>query len=479
MNHTHEEGGAGAPQGGKENALSATLKTRHLTMMSIAGVIGGSLFVGSGSIVHSAGPAAVLAYLAGGIVVVFIMRMLGEMATANPDTGSFSTYADRAIGRWAGFTIGWLYWGYWALLMAWEAHVAGIILHEWFPLLSVNAFTLGATLVLILLNFFNVRNYGEAEFWFALIKVVAIVCFIVVGTLAVLRLWPWGEAQGMANLVAHGGFMPNGGKAVVVALLGVMFAFLGVEIVTIAASESPNPAQQISRATRSVVWRVCLFYIGSIFLIAALVPWNDPLLGQPGYGAYRRTLELLGVPGAQFLMNFVVLTSVSSCLVSAHYTASRMLYSLARRGDAPAMLQRTRGRSGIPVHSVIASCAVAVFMALINFVDALRPKDVLDTLMNITGMVAMLVYLVIACSQLRMRGKLQAEGKVPLVRMWLFPWLTWAVIIFIVAALITMVFVDEYRTVVLSTGAAALAVVAIGLLRHGRGEAARLQGART
>ena len=153
-----------------------------------------------------------------------------------------------------------------------------------------------------------------------------------------------------------------------------MFAFLGVEIVTIAASESPNPAQQISRATRSVVWRVCLFYIGSIFLIAALVPWNDPLLGQSGYEAYRRTLELLGVPGAQFLMNFVVLTSVSSCLVSAHYTASRMLYSLARRGDAPAMLQRTRGRSGIPVHSVIASCAVAVCMALINFVDFLRPR---------------------------------------------------------------------------------------------------------
>ena len=182
------------------------------------------------------------------------------------------------------------------------------------------------------------------------------------------------------------------------------------------------------------------------------------------------------MPGAQFLMNFVVLTSVSSCLVSAHYTASRMLYSLARRGDAPAMLQHAR-RSGIPVHSVIASCAVAVCMALINFVDFLRPKDVLDTLMNITGMVAMLVYLVIACSQLRMRGKLRAEGKEPLVRMWLFPWLTWAVIIFIVAALITMVFVDEYRTVVLSTGAAALAVVAVGLLRHGRGPA-RLHGAR-
>lgn len=450
------------------NKLSAALKSRHLAMMSIAGVIGGSLFVGSGSIVHAAGPAAVLAYLAGGIVVVLVMRMLGEMATANPDTGSFSAYADRAIGRWAGFTIGWLYWGYWVLLMAWEAHVAGIILHEWFPPVSVNLFTLGATLMLILLNFFNVKHYGEFEFWFALIKVVAIVCFITLGGLALLRLWPWGESQGIDNLVAHGGFMPNGIKAVAVALLGVMFAFLGVEIVTIAASEAPDPARQITRATRSVVWRVCLFYIGSIFLIAALVPWNDPLLGQPGYGAYRRTLEVLGVPAAQWIMNFVVLTSVSSCMISAHYTASRMLFSLAKRGDAPAVFQRTRGNTGIPLPAVVGSCTIAVVLALINFVDALRPKDVLDTLMNITGMVAMLVYLVIACSQLRMRGKLRGEGREPLVRMWLFPWLTWAVIIFIVVALVTMLFVDEYRTVVLSTGVAALAVVLVGLLRHGR-----------
>ena len=214
MNHTHEQGGRGArkkrAQRDAEDASSHHDVHRRRDRRQPVRRLGQHRALG--------GPAAVLAYLAGGIVVVFIMRMLGEMATANPDTGSFSTYADRAIGRWAGFTIGWLYWGYWALLMAWEAHVAGIILHEWFPMLSVNAFTLGATLVLILLNFFNVRNYGEAEFWFALIKVVAIVCFIVVGTLAVL--WPWGEAQGVANLVAHGGFMPNGGKAVVVALLG-------------------------------------------------------------------------------------------------------------------------------------------------------------------------------------------------------------------------------------------------------------------
>ncbi|SHE42069.1 GABA permease [Lampropedia hyalina DSM 16112] len=454
------------------NQLKAALKTRHLTMMSIAGVIGAALFVGSGKIIANTGPAVILAYAAGGIVVMLIMRMLGEMATSAPDTGSFSTYADQAIGRWAGFTIGWLYWWFWALLMAWEAYVAGMILHEWFPQISINVFTLVATSLLILVNFFNVRNYGEFEFWFALIKVIAIVCFILVCTLAVVNLWPTGEVRGISNLTAQGGFMPNGFKAVIVAMLGVMFAFLGAEIVTIAASESKNPADQIVKATNSVVWRICLFYIGSIFLIVALVPWNDPMLGQSGYGSYRRTLELLGIPGAQWVMNFVVLTSVSSCLISAHYTASRMLYSLAKRGDAPRMLMQTRGNTGIPVYAVIASCSLAVLIAIINFIDALRPKDILDVLMNTTGMIAMLVYLVVAFSQLKMRRKLEAEGKPIRLKMWLFPWLTYAVIVFIIGSLITMLFVAEYRPLVISTGVAALIVVIAGFVVHSRNDKA-------
>ncbi len=247
----------------------------------------------------------------------------------------------------------------------------------WFPDISVNVFTLVDTLLLISINFMNVRNYGEFEFWFALIKVTAIVCFIIICLLAVLNIWQGGTVHGIANLTAHGGFMPNGWSSVVVAMLGVMFAFLGAEIVTIAASESANPADQIVKATNSVVWRICLFYIGSIFLIVCLVPWNDPHLGESGYGSYRRTLELLGVPGAQYLMNFVVLTSVSSCLISAHYTASRMLFSLAKRGDAHPIFKQTSTR-GIPVYSVIASCSIAVFIAMLNFFDSLRPKDIPD-----------------------------------------------------------------------------------------------------
>ena len=470
-----------APDGARPegaNQLSSSLKTRHLTMMSIAGVIGAALFVGSGNVIHQAGPAAVLAYLAGGIVVVLIMRMLGEMASSSPDTGSFSTYAEKAIGRWAGFTIGWLYWWFWMLLMAWEAYVAGLILNEWFPVISVNAFTAIMTMVLIVVNFMQVKNYGEFEFWFALIKVIAIVSFIVLGGLAVTNIWPLGEASGTINLTAHGGFMPNGIESVAVAMLGVMFAFLGAEIVTIAASEAKNPAEQIVRATNSVVWRICLFYIGSIFIIVCLVPWNDPLLGQSGYGSYRRTLELLGVPGAQWVMNFVVLTSVSSCFISAHYTSSRMLYSLSKRGDAPAILQETRA-NGTPVFAVMASCAMAIIIAALNFFESLRPKDILDVLMNTIGMIALLVYLVVAFSQLKMRRKLEQEGHEIRLKMWLFPWLTYATIVFIIGSLVTMLFVEQYRLLVLSTGTAALVVVIAGIIVHRRAARQQLRSDQT
>ena len=182
--------------------LKNGLRSRHLTMISIAGVIGAALFIGSGKVIANAGPAAILAYIAGGIVVVLVMRMLGEMAVAQPDTGSFSTYADRAIGRWAGFTIGWLYWYFWALLMGWEAYVAGKILHSWFPMIPIWGYMLIVTVSLILVNLMKVKNYGEFEFWFALVKVTAIVVFLIIGLLALTHLWPWGQpyAVGFTHL---------------------------------------------------------------------------------------------------------------------------------------------------------------------------------------------------------------------------------------------------------------------------------------
>lgn len=444
-----------------EQGLKSGLQSRHLTMISIAGVIGGALFVGSGSVIYSAGPASILAYALGGLLVLLVMRMLGEMAVLNPDSGSFSTYADRAIGRWAGFTIGWLYWCFWTLLMGWEAYVAGKILHSWFPFIPIWGYMLLVIVGLVWVNLQDVKNYGEFEFWFALIKVIAIIMFLVVGSLAIMHLWPWGDptAVGVANLTAQG-FMPGGISSVVTALLGVMFAYMGAEIVTVAAAESKNPAQEIRKASNSIVWRIILFYVGSMFITVCLIPHNNPLLKDPTWGTYSVTLSALGIPEARHIVNFVVLTSVCSCFNSALYTCSRMMFSLSKRGDAPKMFARTN-RNSSPWVGVIFS---SIFSVVAVYLTATESMNVYDVLMLATGTVALYVYLAVAFSQLKMRKKIEAEGKAIDFKMWLFPWLTYAVIITIIGAIITMLIEGTYFKEVIYTTGLALVIVILGIV---------------
>ena len=438
---------------GSKTGLGTGLKQRHVTMMSIAGVIGAGLFVGSGHAIAEAGPASILAYAIAGVLVVLVMRMLGEMAVAHPDSGSFSTYADRAIGHWAGFSIGWLYWWFWVLVIPIEATAAATILNAWFPSIATWLFALGITLLLTITNLFSVKNYGEFEFWFALIKVVAIVVFLCIGGAAIVGIVPAPAVSGVSNLFAHHGFMPNGASAVLAAMLTTMFSFLGTEIVTIAAAESDNPQRQIVRATNSVIWRITLFYLGSILVVAAIVPWNDPLL--PQHGSYQRAMELIGIPNAKAIIDVIVLVSVASCLNSALYTASRMMFSLAKRKDAPAFLQRTDS-TGTPRAAVLASNAFAFLTVIANYVV---PEQVFNVLIATSGAIALLVYLVIAVSQLRMRRMLDVTGAALTLRMWLFPWLTWAVILFICGTLVTMLFLDGHRMEVAATGVLAVFVL--------------------
>lgn len=387
--------------------LGAGLKSRHVTMLSIAGVIGASLFVGSSVAIAEAGPAVLLAYLFAGLLVVMIMRMLAEMAVATPDTGSFSTYADKAIGRWAGYTIGWLYWWFWVLVIPLEANIAAIILHSWVPGVPVWLFSLVITLALTGSNLLSVKNYGEFEFWLALCKVIAILAFIV----------------------------------------------LGAEIVTIAAAESDTPDKHIVRATNSVIWRISIFYLCSIFIVVALIPWNMP--GLKSIGSYRSVLELLHIPYAKLIMDGVILLSVTSCLNSALYTASRMLYSLSRRGDAPAIMGRTN-RSKTPYVAVLLSTGAAFLTVVVNYY---APAKVFKFLIDSSGAIALLVYLVIAVSQLRMRKILQAQGGEIRLRMWLYPYLTWLVIAFITFVLVVMLFRPAQQLEVISTGLLALGII--------------------
>jgi GABA permease len=453
------------------NDLEQGLKPRHVTMLSIAGVIGAGLFVGSGHAIAAAGPAVLLAYAAAGTLVVLVMRMLAEMAVASPDTGSFSTYADRAIGHWAGFTIGWLYWWFWVLVIPLEANAAATILHAWFPDVAIWAFTLIITLLLTATNLFSVKNYGEFEFWFALIKVVAIVGFVILGLAAIFGFLPTSQVSGVSHLFDTQGFMPNGMGAVLAAILTTMFSFMGTEIVTIAAAESKNPGQQITKATNSVIWRIGLFYLLSIFIVVSLVPWNDPTLAA--VGSYQTVLERMGIPNATLIVDLVVLVAVTSCLNSALYTASRMLFSLGRRGDAPAVSKRTN-KSGTPYWAVLLSTGAAFLAVFANYV---APAAVFEFLLASSGAIALLVYLVIAVSQLRMRQKRTAAGEKIVFKMWLFPGLTYAVMVFIVGTLTIMLFQEAHRVEIIATGILSLLVVAAGLIVASRRKAQRVGAA--
>ena len=452
--------------------LQAGLKNRHLSMIAIGGVIGAGLFVGSSSGIATAGPGILLSYALVGTLVVLVMRMLGEMSAANPNSGSFSAHADRALGRWAGFSIGWLYWFFWVVVLAVEATAGAKILEGWIPAVPQWGWALIVMVVLTATNLVSVGSYGEFEFWFAGIKVVAIGAFIVIGLLAVFGVLPGVDADqaGLSNLTDHSGFLPNGPGAILTGVLLVVFSFMGSEIATLAAGESEDPQRAVTKSTNSIIWRIAVFYLGSIFVVVTLLPWDSKAIQEDG--SYVAALDSLGIAHAGQIMNFIVLTSVLSCLNSGLYTASRMAFSLGERGDAPKAFARVNGR-GVPMAAILAS---VVFGFVAVFFNYLSPDKIFLFLVNSSGAVALFVWLVICFSQLRMRKIIQAEAPEKLVvKMWLYPYLTWAtaaLIVFVLGYMLTDTEHDGRETVLLSLLVAAV-VLAIAVVKEkvGRGRA--------
>ncbi|MEK4570521.1 GABA permease [Bacillus sp. FSL K6-3458] len=434
------------------NGLQKNLKTRHISMISIAGVIGAGLFVGSGAVIHSAGPGSILSYSFAGLLVIFIMRMLGEMACAYPTSGSFSQYASDAIGPWAGFTIGWLYWFFWVIVIAIEAIAGAAIIQYWYGDAPVWLTSLILTILLTLTNIFSVKSFGEFEYWFSLIKVISIILFLLIG-FAFIFGFGGHHTAGLANLTGNGGFLPNGFGSVLLGIVVVIFSFMGTEIVAIAAGESADPVKSVTTATRSVVWRIIVFYVGSIAVVVTLLPWNSAnILTSP----FVAVLEYIGVPSAAQVMNVIVLTAVLSCLNSGLYTTSRMLYSLAERGEAPKRFMKISKR-GVPVAATVAGTFFSYIAVMMNY---FYPETIFLFLVNASGAIALLVYLVIAVSQLRMRRKIEKENPEQLkIKMWLFPYLTYFTILVICAILASMLFIESMRPQLILTS-----IITIGVL---------------
>ncbi len=433
-------------------ALSKDLRQRHVTMISIGGIIGAGLFVGSSAGIATIGPAVVVSYLLAGVVVLLVMRMLGEMAAAYPDVGAFTEFARLGLGHWAGFAAGWVYWYFWVAVVAIETLAGARILHAWIGL-PVWGWGLILLALMTATNMWSTRSYGEFEFWFASIKVVAIVAFIAICAVAVGLHAP-SPAGRLGNLTALGGFAPFGLWSVLGGVTSVVFALTGAEIATIAAAESAEPGKAVARMAGQVVIRIILFYVLSILLVVIITPWTSI---HSGDSPFVITLGRLGIPAAPQIMNAIVLTAVLSCLNSGLFVTSRVLFTLAAHGDAPAALVVVNGRK-VPVRAILIAMA---FGALAMGGSALWPDRLFTFLVDTSGALMLIVYLIVALAQIVIRRRLEREEPERLsVKMWLFPWASWFAVAAIVAILAVMGLTASSR----GQFAASMAVLAASLL---------------
>ncbi|WDO08357.1 amino acid permease [Streptomyces murinus] len=441
------------PRLAENPALSHGLKQRHLSMIALGGVIGAGLFVGSGAGIAAAGPSIVIAYALSGLLVMLVMRMLGEMSAAYPSSGSFSAHAERAIGPWAGFAAGWAFWVLLCTAVGLEGIGAAKIAQGWVPGSPQWMWVALFMVVFLGTNLAAVKNFGEFEFWFAALKVGAISLFLVLGVLALTGVLPGTDSPGTAHLTQ---FLPHGGQGLVIGLLASVFAYGGLETVTIAAAESEDPVRGVARAVKTAMWRIAVFYIGSMAVVVALVPWNDPEV--VARGPYVATLDHLGIPGAGQLMNIVVFVALLSAMNANIYGSSRIAYSLVQRGQGPKVLAKVSG--GVPRIGVATSCLVGFVCVLLSY---WRPNDVFPWLLNMIGAVILVVWIFIAVSQLLLRRRIEREAPEKLVvRMWAFPYLTWVALAGMAAVFVLMARQPDTRVQLYSSGAMTLVLAAAG-----------------
>jgi len=401
-----------APASGS-NELRRVLASRHVSMISIGGIVGAGLFVGSSVTINAAGPAVVLSYLIAGILVLLVMRMLGEMAVALPQVRTFTDFARTGLGDWAGFVVGWMYWYFWIVVVPVEAIAGAQLLQQW---VALPAWLIGTGVMVIMtaVNLMSARSYGEFEFWFSLIKVTAIVAFILVAA-----AWAFGLTSGgvptWSNLVSGGGFAPRGPVAVLAAVTSVYFAIVGAEITVVAAAESREPVKAVARMSTAVMTRIMLFYVGSILMIVTVVPWQQIV---PGKSPFVAAMNAMHFNWANQAMTLIILTAVLSCLNSAFYVTSRVLFALAAKGDAPASLVKLNQR-GVPVRSVL----MGSIAGLAGIAAAtISPQGVFAFLVNASGAVILFVYLLTAFAQIRLRRARSAADQAALpVKMWWYP----------------------------------------------------------
>ena len=435
---------AQAQQNDEQGGLERKMETRHLTMISLGGVIGTGLFLSSGYTIHQAGPlGAIIAYAIGSVLVYFIMLSLGELSVAMPYAGSFHLYAKRFIGPGTAFTIAVLYWLNWAVALASEFTAAGLLMQRWFPHSPAWIWSAAFIVVVFLLNILSVRLYGESEFWFASIKVFAIIAFIIIGLLAMFGAIPiagYSHAPMFENFYSDG-WLPNGVLPIFSTLLTVVFAFSGTEVVGVAAGETKDPSKAIPKAVHTTVLRLAIFFIGSIAVMAALIPWRKSGVDT---SPFVLVFNSIGIPYAGDIMNFVVLTAVLSASNSGLYASTRMVWSMGNEGMIPRWFAKTN-RRGVPMLALCAAMAGGLLALLSSVIAA---STVYLVLVALSGLSAVVVWIAIAYCQIVFRRRWLAAGHSTSELKYRtpgYPYVSWAAFILCTASFVLVIFDVEQR----------------------------------
>ena len=424
-----------------ENKMQRGLKNRHLQMIALGTAVGTGLFYGSTATIALAGPAVSLSYLVGGIIIFFIVRMLGEMSVEEPVSGSFSHYAAKYWGEFPGFLAGWNYWFLYILVSMAELSAVSIYLGYWFPDLPKWIGVLVCLIVITVINLVTVSAYGEIEFWMAFIKIAAIIGMILLGSYYIFTdLDPFPE--NFSNLWEYGGFFPNGAEGFLMSLAPVLFSFGGIELLGITAGEAENPDKTIPRAINQVIYRILIFYVGTMIVLMTLWPWNE--VGKEA-SPFVQIFSNAGFAAAANILNFVVLTAAVSVYNSAIYSNSRMLYGLAKSGNAPKFFEKL-SRRGVPVNGILISSGITLLAAILNY---LLPEEAFMYMMAIVTGAVVISWAMIILTHLKFREHCKAAGIVPKFKSLFYPFADYLSLAFLAGILIIMAIMDDMRPAVI------------------------------
>ena len=424
-----------------EEKLNRGLKNRHLQMIALGTAVGTGLFYGSTATISMAGPAVALSYLIDGIIIFLIVRMLGEMSVEEPVSGSFSHYAAKYWGRFAGFLVGWNYWFVYVVMSMAELTAVSIYLAYWFPDLPQWVGTLVCLVIITAINLITVSAYGEIEFWLALIKISAIIFMIVLGSYLIFtdgRAFP----ENFSNLWIHDGFFPNGLWGMITATVPVLFSFGGIELIGITAGEAENPDKTIPRAINQVIYRILIFYVGAILVLVTLWSWKE--VGVEA-SPFVQIFENLGVSSAANILNFVVLTAAVSVYNSAIYSESRMLFGMAETSNAPKFFAKLSKRK-VPMNGIFVSSGVTLLAVIMNY---LFPGQIFMYLMSIVIGAIIVTWTLIIITHIKFRKHYAATGQKSKFPSILYPFTNYLSLVFLAIVVCLMFTMQEMRLAVI------------------------------